>query len=130
MNYDSNRDTRTAEDRQQDRPHSTELCVVQYNCGGANYRLARSVFDQLHPEQHHIIAVQQPYLNAWAQTTYCPAGYHLCYTPTAEMRVGSPVGKRTAAQEWRFHQGHADVPSLTRSTTHGPAGLVTNAEPY
>ena len=84
MNCDSSMDTLTAGDSQQGHSHSTELCIMQYNCGGANYRLARSVFDRLHPEQHHIVAIQEPYLNAQAQTTYCPPGYHLCYTPTAE----------------------------------------------
>ena len=84
MNCDSSMDTRTAGDSQQGYSHLTELCIMQYNCGGANYRLARSIFDRLHPEQHHIVAIQDPYLNAQARTTYCPPGYHLCYTPTAE----------------------------------------------
>ena len=117
INCDFDTDTHTAKDYQQGHPHSTDLGIVQYNCGNANYRLARSVFDRLHPEKHYVIAIQEPYLNARARTTYCPPGYHLCYTAAPETRVYFLVSKRISTQEWRFHPSHADVASLTLRTT-------------
>lgn len=71
----------SAQNLEQAVPLTTEFNTIQYNCGNANYKPARSFLDRLDPSRHHLAAVQEPYFNSAARTTYCPPGYTLCYQP-------------------------------------------------
>src|SRR6266568_2044438 len=76
------------------------LTIIQYNCGNANYRLIRPLLDSLDPEKHHILAIQEPYSNAYTQSTYCPRGFQLLYEPKAATRVCFMISKAISLSSW------------------------------
>ena len=107
----------------------SDLCIIQYNCGNANYRLAKSLFDQLDPERHHVIAVQEPYFNEQARTTYCPPGYNLCYQPSAQTRVCTLVSKKLRTQDWSFEALHNDIAIVSIRTQIGRLDIINVYNP-
>ena len=57
------------------------LTIVQYNCGHLNYKATRPLFDSFNPEEHQIIALQEPVYNKQTRKTYQLKGYYLLYEP-------------------------------------------------
>ena len=57
------------------------LTIVQYNCGHSNYKATRPLFDSFDPEEHLIIALQEPAYNKQTRKTYKPKKYYLLYKP-------------------------------------------------
>ena len=115
--------------QQKTEPLAAEINIIQYNCGNANYKLARSFFDQLDPTKHHLVAVQEPYHNKAARTTYCPPGYTLCYQPADETRVCFLVSKGINTQDWRFQSLCSDVATVTVQSSVGWINVINAYNP-
>lgn len=124
------RDEETPSSAQQtDKTPLQELQIIQYNCGNANYRMAKSLFDSLDPSRHHLIAVQEPFFNRAARTTYCPLGYTLCYLPKEGTRVCFLVSKRIRTQDWLAQLDGEDIITLSIRTDIGWVDIINIYQP-
>lgn len=75
------------------------------------------------------LAIQEPYFNEQARTTYCPPEYALCYQAVEGTRVCFLVSKRICSRDWSFYPTHGDVATLTVQTSVGSIALVNVYNP-
>src|SRR5450756_1082697 len=76
--------------------------IIQFNCGNANYRSARPIFDAVSPANHPVLAIQEPYFNSHAKTTYCPRAFTLAHDGTLQAKVCFMVSKALSIDSWQF----------------------------
>jgi hypothetical protein len=88
------------------------LTIVQYNCGHSNYRTTRPLFDSLDPEEHQIIALQEPAYNKKTHKTYQSKGYYLLYEPDPAARVCFLISQHINIQAWSYHTISPNIAKL------------------
>src|SRR5437016_7401701 len=110
-------------------PQGSTVTILQYNCGNANHKSARPFFDRLDPDNHHIVAIQEPYYNAKSKSTYCPPRYYLTYHPDASTRVCFMISKALGIGSWTYETGHADIAMLSLRVDHGLVDIINVYNP-
>jgi hypothetical protein len=110
-------------------PGVRHLSIIQYNCGNTNHRLARPLLDSLDPEKHHVLAIQEPYYNAYTQSTYCPRGFQLLYEPKAATRVCFMISKAISLSSWSWQAVNPDIAVITIQTYRGPVQIINVYNP-
>lgn len=89
-----------------------DIGIVQYNCGNANGKKGRPLFDELDPDYHKFVVVQEPMVNQLGRT-YCPVNYTLAIEPTPGSRVCFMVSNKVDQGLWKRRTYGPCVASLT-----------------
>lgn len=76
--------------------------ILRFNCGLANYKGTRPVFDAVSPAIHQILAIQEPGFNYHSRTTYCPKGYTLAFEGGDTTKVCFMISKAIPLQHWEY----------------------------
>jgi len=88
-----------------------KLSIVQYNCGQANAKATRALFDSF--EEPLILAIQEPGYNNRTKSTYCPKPYQLAYEALPEIRTCFMIRRDVPASQWKRRQYGPNVATLT-----------------
>jgi hypothetical protein len=105
------------------------LRILQFNCGNANYGVARPIFDAADPVTQQIIAIQEPALNKQAQTTYRPRGYTLVYEPNAATKVCFLISEQLDPAHWSHYSYSEYVISVRIRTTQTTIDIINIYSP-
>jgi hypothetical protein len=86
--------------------------IIQFNCGNANYRSARPLFDAASPTEYPLLAIQEPFFNERAGSTYCPRTYTLIHDGTLQAKVCFMLSKTVGLNTWQFKAYSHNVATL------------------
>ena len=106
-----------------------EITIIQYNCGNANHRNARPIFDAVSPIHHTVLAIQEPYFNEKTRTTYCPTGHTLAYDPNPATKVCFMVSKEVHSDHWSYKTYSPYVASLRLRTIDNHLTIINVYNP-
>lgn len=76
--------------------------IIQYNCGNANHRSARPLFDAATTTEYPLLAIQEPYFNERSRTTYCPRAYTPIHDGTLQAKVCFMISRTMPLDTWQF----------------------------
>jgi len=99
--------------------------ILQYNCGKANYKATRPIFDAVSHASHQILAVQEPGYNKHTNTTYCPKGYVLAYDNNPWTKVCFMISRELPIASWSY-QPHGQYVAALRVRLEGVTITILN----
>ena len=99
--------------------------ILQFNCGLANYRATRPIFDAVSHASHQILAIQEPGHNKLTKTTYCQKGYVLAYDNNPWTKVCFMVSSRIPLSDWTY-QPHGHHAATLRVQLEGIIVVIIN----
>ena len=108
---------------------TTELTIIQWNCGNSNFRQGRLFFDRLDPKKHHIIALQEPFVSKDTQHTYTPPGYYLAIGKDPSTCVAFLVSQEVHVRTWYFKEISPNQASLALSIAEAPTWILNIYNP-
>jgi len=102
-----------------------EITIMQYNTNHSSYKIQTPFLQQMRPEEHHIIAIQEPWINPRTRKTVTHPGYYTILPDYPHPRIAVYVTKEIATTSWEaiFHSG--DLATL-KIQTEGPTIHIHN----
>jgi hypothetical protein len=88
------------------------LSIIQFNCGRANYSLARTFFDALDPKRHQVIALQDPGKHKDTKATYTPRGYYLAMDFSESSKTAFLISREINQSDWGWQNQGNDASVL------------------
>lgn len=99
--------------------------ILQFNCGLANYKATRPIFDAVSHASHQILAIQEPGYNKHTSTTYCPKGYVLAYDNNPWTKVCFMISRELPISSWSY-QPHGQYVAALRVRLEGITITILN----
>ena len=65
----------------------SEISIIQFNCGQANYRISKLIFDAIMLVVCMLLVVQELAFSKLTSSMYCPRGFKLVYEANLIIRV-------------------------------------------
>ena len=98
--------------------------LVQYNVNKSRAKVMIHLFHKLDPSIHHVIAIQEPWINPHTKitTSHTDPRYQLCIPNSNRPRTALYISKKLKASDWTWDYGtddHGDVVSLHLQTYLG-----------
>jgi hypothetical protein len=102
-----------------------EITIMQYNTNHSSYKIQTPFLQQMRPEEHHIIAIQELWINPRTRKTVTHLGYYTILPDYPHPRIAVYVTKEIATTSWEaiFHSG--DLATL-KIQTEGPTIHIHN----
>jgi len=79
---------------------SKEITIIQYNTNHSKDKVQTPSLQQMRPEEHHIIAIQEPWINTRSKKTITHPGYHTILPDYPHPRTAIYVSKEIATTSW------------------------------
>ena len=105
-------------------PFFGTLNVVQYNVGTSKDKIQSPFTQQLDPFEHHIIAIQEPYVTK-KQTTIKTNGYHTCMDGFGENipKTAIYVSMRLPRSSWSVQHHSPYIQTITLRAAGGDVAI-------
>uniref|UniRef100_A0A9Q8P3T0 Endonuclease/exonuclease/phosphatase domain-containing protein n=1 Tax=Passalora fulva TaxID=5499 RepID=A0A9Q8P3T0_PASFU len=104
-------------------PHTNRLSIIQYNVNRSKDKVQRSFLQALDPEEHHIIAIQELWINPHSRilSTVRDPRYHVVINRTEGVpRTCIYVSKKVLAEDWQaWPSTDRDITTVQLKTTQG-----------
>lgn len=88
---------------------TTNWTVIQYNVNRSRDKVQNHFLQQLHPEKHHVVAVQELWRNSSNNTTVEHPAYHLIFPGGTKSRTCIYISKQIAADKWEIEMASVDA---------------------
>ena len=106
-----------------------DISIIQFNCGQANHKSSRPIFDALEPEKRLVLAIQEPAFNKFTESTYCPRGFKLIYDAKPTTRVCFLISEELGIDQWRYKVYSPHVIRLEIQVEEGYLSIINVYNP-
>jgi len=76
-----------------------QTSILQFNCGLANFKETKPIFDAVSSATHQVLAVQKPRFSRHSGNTYCSKGYTLTLEGDNTTKVCFMISKEFIDEE-------------------------------
>ena len=97
--------------------YNEHLTILQYNVNHSSDKVQTPFLQQLDPGDHHIIAIQEPWINPLNHKTVSLPGYYTVLPESPSPRVATYVSKEISTLSWTVVGQDSDL--ITIQLTHG-----------
>ena len=98
--------------------HDKTINIIQHNVNKSRDRVMHALNRTMHPDRHHIIAIQELWRNPKMCSTLKPPNYHLIYPEHTDTRVCFYFSKRLNVLKWDAKEHSPDLITLTLHLKH------------
>jgi len=102
-----------------------EITIMQYNTNHSSYKIQTPFLQYMRPEKHHIIAIQEPWINPRTRKTVTHPGYYTILPDDYNPRIAIYVTKEIATTSWETVSYSGDLATL-KLKTEGPTIYIHN----
>jgi hypothetical protein len=93
-----------------------EITILQYNTNHSSYKIQTPFLQQMRPEEHHIIAIQEPWINPRTRKTVTHPGYYTILPDDHCPRTAIYITKEIATTSWEAICHSGDLATLKLKT--------------